>query len=209
VAALASLVDLSDRIGTLTAAQTARAPALLDDASALVRRYTRQDFELVTNDAIVLRPVGGVLRLPQRPVVAVDSVAMIKIDGTPGPPFSGWSWDGLDKITITGHGIAGLVDPFWPWAIELAGRTYQVIYDHGEALIPDDVIAVVANMVNRVLTAPSLTEGLQAERLGEYSYQAQQGAAAVSGTAVRLTQGDKDDLIAAGYRRRSTTVQVR
>jgi hypothetical protein len=63
-------------------------------------------------------------------------------------------------------------------------------------------------MVNRILTAPTMAEGMASERAGPFAYQMGQGSGS-PGPAVRLTQQDKDDLADAGYRRRSGTIQVR
>jgi hypothetical protein len=206
---LATVDDLEDRIGDLTDAQIQRAPALLKDASGIVRRYTRQNFEHVTNDEIVLRPVGSELRLPQRPVTAVHSVHAIGgRDGVPDVALGGWLWDGIDKIHVGGIGWTTAIN----YDLELdAGwvpDTYRINHDHGYETIPDDIVALVCGMVNRVLTAPSLTEGMVGESIGQYRYQMQQGAGS-AGPAVRLTEDDKRFLKEAGYKRTAGTIQLR
>lgn len=202
---LATIDDLESRIGSLSDAQSLRAPALLADASALVRGFTRQDFTLVENDEVVLRPIGTFVRLPQRPILAVSDVRAIGRDGQPADASIGFTWDGADKVRVTGHGIPWLGDPFWPW--DTPPRSFHVTYTHGYENVPPDVKAVVANMALRVLTAPTLTEGLVSERIGQYNYQMQQGTGSV-GAAVRLTRIDKEALTAAGYKRTAGTVQV-
>lgn len=209
MAALATAADLEARLGrALTDAEAPRAEALLADASALVRAFTRQRFDLVTGDQVVLRPVGTLLRLPQRPVLAVTAV--VAIGGQPSlpdVPLSGWVWDGSDLLNI--HALDAVVVNLPEWWYESGGpNTYRVTYNHGYATIPAEVVAVVCAMVNRTLTAPSLVEGLVQENIGQYGYQLQQGSGGSVGPTVRLTAADKQALIDAGHRRRSTTVAV-
>jgi hypothetical protein len=206
---LASISDLEDRIGTLTTEQAARATALLAGASARVRAYTRQNFDLTLGDVAVLRPIGAELILPQRPVLAVASVKAIPGDGSADIAMSRWEWDGLDVVKIGGFGWRTAIDYDleWDW-VGWSPDTYRVTYDHGYATTPDDVVDVVCSMVNRILTAPTMAEGMASERAGPFAYQMGQGSG-TPGPAVRLTQRDKDDLADAGYRRRSGTIQVR
>lgn len=209
---LATSTDVEDRLGRdLTDDEARRLPALLRDASALVRAYTRQDFDLVTDDVVVLRPIGARLKLPQTPVTAVTSVAVVGgRSDVPDMPLGGWLFDGIDEIQIgaVGWGIA------IEWDLELdhgwEPGSYKVVWSHGYATSPDDVVAVVCGMVNRVLTSPTLVEGLTSERIGQYGYQFAQFPGGQSpGATVRLTEADKQALVDAGYRKRSGTIQMR
>jgi hypothetical protein len=209
--ALATVQDLEARLGRdLTPTEANRAETLLGDASALVRSYTRQTFDLVEDDELVLRPVGVELRLPQRPVTAVASVAAVGgHDTIPDIPLTGWTFDGIDIVNVDGIDSNVWVSlPAW-WE-DHGGHpdTYRVVYTHGYATVPPEVVTVVCAMVLRTLTAPSPVEGMVSERIGQYNYQLQQGGGS-TGVSVRFTQADKDALIAAGYKRRATTVQVR
>lgn len=202
---LATPDDLADRLGRdLTEAEARKAPSLLADASALVRAYTRQNFDLTVDDSVVLRPVGTSLRLPQRPVLGVTSVSGVGAESTPDVPLSGWVWDGIDKVNVDGLGGVVLNLPEW-WGEGFGANTYRVVYDHGYPTSPDDVVAVVCGMTNRVLLAPSPVEGMTSEQIGQYRYQ--MGGSA--GAQVRLAQADKDALDAAGYRRKAGTIQLR
>lgn len=185
----------------MSEAQAARVDALLADASAKVRRFTRRNFDAVTNAVVVLSPVGTVLRLPQTPVSAVTSVALI--DGATDIALTGWGWDGADQVDLAN-------------ATTVAGstttrtqntNTYRVTYSH-TAYVHDDIKAKVCEMVGRTLAAPSMVDGMVSETIGQYSYTLQQGGGG-QGTAVRLTQTDKQDLIDNGWRRQSGTVAVR
>lgn len=208
--ALADSTDLEARIGRdLTDVEAARADALLADASALIRGYTRQDFTAATDDVVVLRPVGSHLRLPQRPVTAVTSVvALSGTDTIPdwAVPPGCWQWDGVDLVEV------------WPpdrsvWvslpevAYDPAGPdTYRVTYSHGYAEVPADVVAVCCRMVLAVLLAPTMVDSLVQERIGQYSYGYQQGSGSPGATA-RLSEADRRDLVR--FRRTSTSVAVR
>jgi hypothetical protein len=203
---LATTADLTARVGRdLTDDEAARAPALLGDASALVRGFTRQDFTQVSGDTIILRPVGALLRLPQRPVTAVTSVAAVAPDGTSTSTMTGWSWDGRDKIDLTW----GEFHPDWSsaaWRDRGTPDTYQVVYDHGYATIPNTVVATVCAMVLRTLLSPSMTPGMVAERIGAYNYQLQQGGGA-AGASVVMTDADEKAVRRYGPRR-AGTIQV-
>jgi len=205
---LATEADLVDRIGELTEAQTSRAGALLVDASAKVRGFCRQTFTLIEDDAVVLRPVGTLLRLPQRPVLDVTAVVAVGCNGLPDLPLAGWCWDGADKVDVAALNSGTFVSlPAWWDDLDRHAVTYRVTYDHGYAEIPEDVVAVVCAMVNRTLTAPSMVEGMVSEGIGQYRYQLQQGGGS-AGTSVRLTGEDRQALLDAGYRRRATTIAV-
>lgn len=203
--ALATQADVEARLGrALTDDEAARIDALLDDASELVRSWTRQDFTAVAGDEIVLRPVGVTIRLPQRPVTAVSAVHALNREGAPEIALSGWVWDGRDKVSIACATPSGDDTPSWWWAD--GPDTYQVTYSHGYATIPPLVVATVCAMVMRTLLAPSMAAGMVSERIGQYTYQLQQGTGS-SGATVTLTDGDKEALARWGPRR-SGTIQV-
>lgn len=204
---LAQVSDLEASLGrALTATEATRAVAYLARASALIRRYTGQVFDQVDDDVVILRPVGAYLVLPQTPVTAVTEVRGILRDGTVGDPLSGWTWDGLDRIDITTGGLFGWIgDPWWPWTS--GPEAFRVVYDHGGAPIPDDVIGVCCDMVLRPLLSPSQVEGFNTERIGQYSYGFQQGGGGSPGVSLRLSEGDKDAL--SHYRQKAGSAQVR
>lgn len=209
--ALATIEDLEARLGReLTPEEQARAQALLDDASALIRAYTGQDFSQTLGDVIVLRPVGTVVRLPQRPVQQVTQV--IAVGGSEAIPditlpAGAWTWDGIDKVDIWPPDTTWMLSLPETWADGWgAVDTYRLTYDHGYATVPADVVAMVCAMVLRTLLSPSMTQGMVAERIGQYNYQLQQGTGSV-GATVMMTQGDRDAL--KRYRRTATTIQTR
>ncbi|RDG37959.1 hypothetical protein [Streptomyces corynorhini] len=204
---LATPADLEARLGRqLIEEESARSAALLADASALVRDFTRRHFTPVTDDVIVLRPVGVQLRLPQRPVTAVSAVKAVRGDGVATAGMTGWVWDGIDKVDLSGaaYGIDGTRLDTW-------GRgspdTYQVTYSHGVLPVPEAVVATVCAMVLRTLLAPSMSSGVAGERIGQYSYQIQPGTSA-TGATVTLSGADEKALARWGPRRFGT-IQLR
>ncbi|SFD14373.1 hypothetical protein [Streptomyces aidingensis] len=209
--ALATQADLEARLGRpLTAEEQARAGALLAGASARVRAYTRQEFDLVHGDVVVLRPVGTVVRLPQRPVLAVSSVvALGGAETIPDITLPGgaWTWDGADKVDIWPPDQGWLLSLPESWSSGWGGvDSYRVTYDHGYATIPEQVVEAVCAMVLRSLLSPSLAPGMVSERIGNYSYQMQQGGGA-AGATVSMTEDDRDLL--RDFRVRATTIQTR
>lgn len=204
---LASLTDLSDRLGRpLTAAEEARGQALLVDASAKVRSYTKQDFTRTDNETLVVRAQQGEIRLPKRPVIDVTAVVAIGAGGAPDVPVVGWQWDGLDIIrAVTDSPIINLPED-WYDDVDAYPGTYRVTYSHGDAQVPDVVVGIVANMVLRTLTAPTLAGGVTGETIGPYSYRTDGSGV---GTAVLMTDGDRQELKDAGYRPTSGMSMVR
>jgi hypothetical protein len=203
VAALATTDDLEARLGRdLTAAEEARADALLDDASALIRAYTGQDFALAEDDEAVLRGPGGLVRLPQRPVTAVSSVVAIGGDGAPDITIIDWVFDGIDQIRVGAGTFVINLPEVW-WDDDGYPGTYRVTYSHGYATVPGDVVAVVCGMVLRTLTAPTMAGGVRSETIGSYSYQLD---SAGLGLAVSLSQEDRKVL--ARYRQTAGMIKV-
>ena len=201
---LATPDDLAVRLGRdLTAAEAIRADVLLADASAKIRRFTRQDFTLVTDDERVLRGPGGEIRLTQRPVLNVTKVVALGGNGLPDVTLSDWLWDGIDLIRIgTGNMVINLPEVWWD--DDGYPGTYRVTYSHGYAQTPDDVVAVCCQMVLRTLTNPSLAGGVTGETIGPYSYRLD---AAGGGLVVAMTKADQDDLKV--YRPDLHQIQVR
>lgn len=213
MADLATENDLEARIGrSLTSTEQTRAAAYLADISAMIRAYTGQSFAAVAGATAVLRTVGTRIILPRTPVTAVNSVTAVGWAGIPNLPLpvGFWGWDGLDAIEI-----APLSSGIWinlP-AVELGADlpdTYEVDWDHGDATVPPEIVAIACSAVLRTLLSPSLTEGLNTERVGQYSYGFQQGGGGTPGASVRLTELDKAALRDAGYGPRTAgTVMVR
>jgi hypothetical protein len=206
MANLATYEDVEARLGiTFTEPQRERVTLLLQDASIAIRRYTKQDFEYVEDDSIILRPVGTWLRLPQKPVENVTGVfAQSGYAGLPEFALVAWVFDQIDKINIYGGTEQVVNYPEWWYQYEGA-NTYRVVYSHGYAEIPDDVVATAANMVIRIMTSPTNVGGMVSERIGQYFYQMQQSQG-TAGAAVRLNSDDKAAI--DPYRKKATTIEL-
>lgn len=201
---LATIDDLEDRLGrSLTPTEAAKAPAALTDASNLLRGYTRRDFTSNTNEVQILRPVGNAITLPHKPVLAVDQVERIGTAGTADRllAVTEWEFDGIDRITLC---LSTLHDSLGTYA-----DAYRVQYDSG-GTVPGFIVSRCCKMVFRAILAPTETEGLVQERIGQYSYQFGQAPGEASrGVVVELTKDDKQALADAGYRSRAGTIQLR
>ncbi|MFB4265306.1 hypothetical protein [Nonomuraea sp. GTA35] len=207
MAALACVSDVEIRLGrAFTSDEAARVQVLLDDASALVRSYTRRDFAPSTTETVVLRESAGVLRLPQKPVTAVTSVVLIGLEGVPDITVVGWGWDGLDVIDVSGWDSAIVNLPEWVNDRAWLPSTYRVTYTHGYAEVPADVVAVVCGMVGRTMSAPTTQSGITSETIGSYSYRTSEPG---MGVGVSLGAADKALLDDAGYKVKAGTTQVR
>lgn len=205
---LASLTDLSDRLGRpLTSVEETRGQALLADASAKVRSYTKQSFTRTNNETVVVRAQQGEIRLPQRPVLDVTAVVAIGAGGAPDLPVVGWQWDGLDIVrTMTDSPAINMPELWYEEDVEAYPGTYRVIYSHGDAQVPDIVVSIVARMALRTLTAPTMAGGLTGETIGPYSYRTDGSGV---GAAVLMTEEDRRELDDAGYRPKAGMSMVR
>jgi hypothetical protein len=165
---LATEADIAARLSrALTGTEAARVDALLTDASAAVRSHVPQEFtRATTTDRLLVR--RGVVRLPQRPVIAIDAVI-----GATGNPVL-YRWDGDDLLHSTGD-----VPDTFAWVPYCDGPRYvDVTYTHGYAPIPDDIVAVVCSIVTRALGRIPTDAGLTSESIAGYSYSIGSAAAA-------------------------------
>jgi hypothetical protein len=147
---LATVADLATLLGrTFTEEQELQAQALLDQASAVVRSYVRQDItQATTTDTFTMRHVdpllhrcAGAVTLPQRPVVDIGTVL---IDGT---ETHDWWQDGNDLLLRS-----------WTWDQPPAAHRppqVTVTYTHGWDPVPAEIQAIVMQAANRVLVNPS------------------------------------------------------
>lgn len=206
--ALAHIGHLVARLGrALTPAEKLRAPAMLADASDEIRSYCRRQFTPATNDELVIRPVGNTITLPNRPVTSVDQVEVIGTGGTADLTLgvNNWEFDGIDRITLWAYPcvITGAA-PTGTYA-----NTYRITYDHGGD-VPTPIVGRICKMVFRSMLAPTMTEGLVQERIGQYSYMYGQFPGGGSpGPTVELTKDDKAWLRERGYRSGASTIQLR
>lgn len=185
---LATPDDVAARLGrSLTTAETSRVGALLDDASAQIRRYCRRDFLLHTDETQTLHGHDSLIWLPQYPVQNVSAVVAVSgWPGIPNFPIPWFSFDGLRTVRIApGTGIINLPE-IW-WASDYFPQTFQVTYSYGYTQVPYEVVMVAANAALGVLTAPTAAAGVISETIGPYAYRLENAG---GGVAVALTQAD-------------------
>lgn len=192
--ALASLPELEDHLGReLSDTELAQADALLVRASARVITYTGQQFLAATSTAQV-KVRNQIARLPQRPVTAVSAV--VDLDGN-APTFT---WLNDDRVRL-GNRFANDTFEVDRWANRIL--EVRITYDHGYDEAPDDVKAVVCQMVGRALGRPADAAAVTQESIAGYSYSV--GGAAAAG-AVGMMADEKAALDV--YRRIGTSARI-
>ncbi|PAX92709.1 hypothetical protein CLM85_18570 [Streptomyces albidoflavus] len=195
---LVTVAELAALLGrTFTPAQEAQAQALLDQASSVVRAYVRQDLTRATSTLTVsmrradpvLHRCGGLVTLPQRPVVDVASVS---VDGV---STQDWWQEGQEILLRSGA-----------WSSPpTAHRPPQVTvtYTHGFDPVPGDIKAIVAQAANRVMVNPG---AVRSETVGGESVTYLIPA---TGEALGVLLSRTEQRVLDRYRRTSGTVQVR
>ena len=216
LAPLAITDDVAAILGrALTAPELVTATRLIQIASAMVRRYTRQDLTAVAGDVVNLPGTWGhTIMLPQRPVTAVASVV---INGAT-PAFASWKLM-FDELFIGtgsfqpdyGSSLWGGPSGLWGPAgsatgPQATGASWQgpqasvtVTYDHGYGVIPDDITNEVAGMAALQMSSPV---GMAREKVG--GYEATYALSPVGGMV--LTAETKDVL--NFYRKRNASVSI-
>jgi hypothetical protein len=121
-------------------------------------------------------------------------------------PVVGWRWDGLDIIRVAADTSVINLPEDWYDDVEAYPGTYRVVYSHGDAQVPDIVVAVVARMALRTLTAPTMAGGITGETIGPYTYRTDGSGV---GTAVLMTDEDRRELADAGFRPKAGMSMVR
>jgi hypothetical protein len=190
VVPLATQDDITARLGrALTTSEAARVDALISDASVLVRKYCKKDFQFHTADVIDVRIHDSELKLPGRPIEDVTSVLALGDagQGLPDVPLPWFVFDHIDVVRVdAGAGAILNLPEAWFEYTDLY-RTFRVTYDHGFHEVPDEVVMVVANAALAVLQSPTMAAGLIGETIGPYSYRLERGG---GGLGVSLVQAD-------------------
>lgn len=193
---LATVADLEDAMQRPTGSlDTTQATLALRRASARVRRYTRQDLSFVAGDTIEIPGGEKVLRVPQRPLV-VDGSNPLTV--TELADFSGIEWEALEGRDYSRLG-SELTRGYpwqapsrlmgWPWNRPLGvwAPKIRLIYSHGYADIPDDILDVVLDLATMTLSNP---ENLRSVAIDDYSRTF--ASETIGGAA--LTKQHKEDL---------------
>jgi hypothetical protein len=167
----------------------ATADLALAAASAVIRKWTRQDFTRVTDDVKVLRVLDErELVLPQRPVVSVSQIRVNSL------VLQDWVLSG-DRLLRTGGwrrlpGTTTYPDP----------GLVEVTYTHGWDEVPDDVRTVCLDLASTTVTNPS---GLRSVSIDDYS------RTFASETLGSGSLSEAHRSILSAYRRRIGTVATR
>jgi hypothetical protein len=172
--ALADIDDLTIRLGRdLYGADLIKAHTLLEDASAAVRAYTGQQFTLADLTSR-LRVSRGKVRLPQRPVTAIDSV-----DDVDGNALA-YTWDAGDIIYLATSSLGPAYEfTFVPRITPV--MWVDVTYTAGYETVPDEIVAVVCEKVRRSLDSP-VSGAVTSQTMGDASQSfGAVGAAGIAG----------------------------
>lgn len=210
MAALATPGQLASRL-QLEDVDLSTVQLCLDGASGLVRAVTRQQFDFVSQETVVLRGGERVLTLPQRPLV-VDTgsnpltvtelgefggINVLMVENrdfsrignelTRGYP---WWWNNTQRLMGYPR-----TRPLGVWAARV-----QVTYSHGYTTVPDDVVSVALDAAAVLYDNPT---GLRSVQIDDYT---EQKATEVLGAA--MVQSIKDKLGLAGRVRRAFSIRT-
>jgi len=175
MAMLATVDDLNASQGTNFGGADPVAIRLLELASALVQDEAGQDFELVTNDDVGVTTEERGIWLPQRPINQINNISFYRYN------LGDWTLDPTSYVLAPDGWVVPVNYGYW-WR---PGILFTVNYDHGYAVIPDDVIAIVCNTVGRQLDNPTQNRRIAAGTFSE-STDAKDTLALATGDARRL-----------------------
>lgn len=131
--------DLEFRLGiTFTTQQLSRATTLIQDASAAVRNYTRQQITVSTDTAVLESTAEQWLYLPQRPVTEVAAVAVA------GAPLAVGMWQLQNDALFRHDGWRSRF--FGSTGLWNQPDTIAVTYTHGFVELPEDIVRVVCKL---------------------------------------------------------------
>lgn len=133
----------------------------ITEATAAIKNYTHQVLEAAAGETITLDCAGGArLFLPELPVTALTSVIedgeLLVVD---------------DDYKLGQHGILHRIGDYWERGIQII----EITYDHGYAVIPDDIVSIATRAASRAYQAGLRAEemggvpGITATTLGDYS----------------------------------------
>lgn len=213
--ALATTDDVAAILNrSLTTTEITTATRLLDLASGMVRRYTRQALTFAAGDVVTLPGTWGqTIVLPQRPVTAVASVVL---NGATAP-YVQWTVIGDELFISSGSFQPDYGNSLWGgrslWGPagstlgpQATGSTWQgpqgtvtVTYDHGYTEIPGDIVNEVAGMAALQMSSPV---GIDQETIG--GYRATYAKSPVGGMSLT----DETKAVLNFYRRRAASVSV-
>jgi hypothetical protein len=208
---LATPDDIAARLGrSLNQVEAARVDGMLQDASAIVRRYCRRDFTYHTADTLVTTADGGIIKLTSwKPIVSIDE--LIALSGTPGIldiPVTWYHFDQVDKITVFNPSISGIINLPEIWYEETFwwGGSFKITGEHGYVDAPADVVAIICTAIVSELATPTQSATLMSESVGAYSFSMRRTSGAGLNAAL-IDAGMKTAL--QDYRQSYATMKVR
>lgn len=152
------------------------ADAWLARASVRIRRAAGQS---ITSTTTTLRmPVEyDEVILPSPPITAVASVSSVGHDGTVTllDPSKDWQWDGAERVAFLTY-----------------VETAEVVYTHGFATIPDELVELTCSVAQRLANTPvGMEAGIRSVTIDDYS---RTFAAEARTDAACLLPGEQDAL---------------
>jgi hypothetical protein len=198
VADLFTLTELGSWLQRTIASNDPTGTLARSAATSIVENYCRTSFTTTDTSTEYLKVRDGYVLLPKRPVVSVTSVKAIESDGTPGATIAGWTFNGIDRVWLSG--LTDVVINRSEALFEQDVDVVEVVYDYGWATVPDDVKHVALELAGNYYSNPT---GLRQETVGGYSV-TYAGSNEVFGIA--LTPGQK--AILDRYRVKATTVRT-
>lgn len=184
---LATVADLNAVLGSSYDEVDERIVRLIELASAMVQNEAGQTLELVEGDVVTLFTEEDAFYLPERPVVALNSVEVTPLNST--LPYS------LSVADLRVQPWGAVSSPTRPWRW---GSTVEVDYDHGYAVIPDDLVTLTCVIAGRMVSNPTREAS---ESIMQYSYTHADGGAVFPEVERRA--------IRAKYRPGSRSVRIR
>lgn len=197
--------DVQDRcVRTLTSTELTRAQTLIQDASAMIKSYTRRTFaqQQITQ---TLRSTSNILKIPQVPVISVDAVQLVDYLGNyyAVPSFG---FDGLDQIDLGYYStVLNLPEDALSFGSVWSGSV-KLTYTYGYNAIPIEVSSVCAQMVARIFNTPgSGIIGVGLEKIGPFEMKLDGNPTVMPGV-LRMNDDDKDQLRA--YRNIASVIDL-
>jgi hypothetical protein len=204
--AFATLDDLKPLLLTPLAsgAPTTRAEALLEQAARRIRAYTRRTFVKVTDDVIVIRSVGSKVRLPQTPVIAVTAVKLIDYLGN-RYPIPTYGFDAIDTVDLAFYDLVLNLPTILAFNTTWNGSV-EITYSHGYDTVPEDIVALNAELVARILNSPlNGMSGVRSSTTGPYSVTVDP----TTGGGGIITLTDDDKAMLGRFKRLQAAVELR
>lgn len=186
---LATPDDIVARLGrNLNQVEAARVNAMLQDGSAIIRRYARENFIYVQQDVIRMVSDSGTMVIPSRPVISINSVtALSEFPGIPDLNVTWYGFDGIDTLMVPEPYVSGIINLPEYWYMNVWNRqSFDIDHTHGYTQTPGEVLALLCNAIISELSTPTMSATLQGETIGAYSYTMRRGygAAGASGGAL-------------------------